>query len=101
MGGQSRRASYHLHGVSEAMTKYTVVATYPGGIIRQNDMALFSIAKHVVGGNGIGGGGVDMQTYIRDNDWTVDSQEDAELLKKLLLQSKIEGLEVSISEPKE
>lgn len=75
---------------------FTVVATYPGGIITENDMALFAAAKHIVGGMGIGGGGVDMRTLIRDNDWRVSTEQDAELLKTLLLQVPIKGLKVSI-----
>jgi hypothetical protein len=76
--------------------KFTVIAKYPGGINRTYDLALFEIAKHVVGGSGIGGGGCDLRTGTRDNDWGVDTQEDADLLKQLLLQAKIPGLEVKV-----
>jgi hypothetical protein len=73
-----------------------VVATYPGSMSRDNDLALFEAAKNVVGGSGMGGGGYNFMTSIRDNDWTVASQEDAETLKLYLLQVKIPGLEVKI-----
>lgn len=76
--------------------RYKVIATYPGGIIYDNDMALFRAAKHVVGGEGIGGGEADLITGIRSNDWTLDNQRDAELLKSILLTVPIHGLEVQI-----
>lgn len=78
------------------MNRYVVVAKYPGGINREYDQALFKQAKYVLGGDGIGGGGCDLRTGTRDNDWTVSTMEDAELLKTVLLQAKVPGLEVKI-----
>lgn len=78
------------------MNKFRVVARYPGGINREYDTQLFEKAKYVLGGTGIGGGGCDLRTGTRENDWGVDSYQEAELLKTMLLQSKIRGLEVEI-----